>query len=123
MVEAAAGGGGGGPLRPYVVAIPESQLDDLRHRLRRTRWPEAETVDDWSQGIPLSYVQELCRYWAEEYSWRDTERRLNALPQFQVAIDGLDHHFIHVRSKHPCIEERRVQRSKRRQDARGSLVE
>jgi len=101
MVEAAAGGGGGGPLRPYVVAIPESQLDDLRHRLRRTRWPEAETVDDWSQGIPLSYVQELCRYWAEEYSWRDTERRLNALPQFQVAIDGLDHHFIHVRSPHP----------------------
>ena len=58
-------------------------------------------MEDWSQGIPLSYVQELCRYWGEDYQWRDTERRLNALPQFRVAIDGLDHHFIHVRSPHP----------------------
>ena len=101
MAPAAPGGEGDGPIRPYLVEIPEEQIEDLRDRLRRTRWPEAETVEDWSQGIPLSYVQELCRYWGEEYRWRDTERRLNALPQFRVAIDGLDHHFIHVRSPHP----------------------
>jgi epoxide hydrolase len=101
MVPAAPGGEGGGPLRPYRVEIPEEQLDDLHDRLRRTRWPEAETVDDWSQGIPLAYVQELCRYWAQDYRWRETEQRLNAFPQFLVAIDGLDHHFLHVRSPHP----------------------
>ena len=101
MVPAAPGGEGDGPLRPYRVEIPEEQLDDLHDRLRRTRWPEAETVDDWSQGIPLAYVQELCRYWAQDYRWRETERRLNAFPQFLVAIDGLDHHFLHVRSPHP----------------------
>jgi pimeloyl-ACP methyl ester carboxylesterase len=93
--------GGGGPIRPFRVEIPEEQIDDLGDRLRRTRWPEAETVDDWSQGIPLSYVQELCRHWAEDYRWRETEQRLNAFPQFLVAIDGLDHHFLHVRSPHP----------------------
>jgi pimeloyl-ACP methyl ester carboxylesterase len=101
MVPTAPGGEGDGQIRPYLVEIPEEQIEDLQQRLRRTRWPEAETVEDWSQGIPLSYVQELCRYWGEEYQWRDTERRLNALPQFRVAIDGLDHHFIHVRSPHP----------------------
>jgi pimeloyl-ACP methyl ester carboxylesterase len=101
MVPAAPGGEGDGPLRPYRVEIPEEQLDDLHDRLRRTRWPEAETVDDWSQGIPLAYVQELCRYWAQDYRWRETERRLNEFPQFVVAIDGLDHHFLHVRSPHP----------------------
>jgi pimeloyl-ACP methyl ester carboxylesterase len=102
MAPAASGvEGGGGPIRPFRVEIPDEQIVDLQDRLRRTRWPEAETVDDWSQGIPLSYVQELCGYWAEGYSWRETEQRLNALPQFLVAIDGLDHHFLHVRSPHP----------------------
>jgi pimeloyl-ACP methyl ester carboxylesterase len=101
MVPAAPGGGGDGPLRPFLVEIPEEQIDDLHDRLRRTRWPEAETVDDWSQGIPLAYVQELCRYWTEDYRWRETEQRLNAFPQFLVDIDGLDHHFLHVRSPHP----------------------
>jgi epoxide hydrolase len=100
MAPATADGGGEGAIRPFLVEIAEDQIDDLRDRLRRTRWPEPETVADWSQGIPLAYVQELCRYWAEEYSWRDTERRLNELPQFRVVIDGLDHHFIHVRSPH-----------------------
>ena len=88
-------------ITPYRIAIPEDELDDLRRRLRSTRWPERETVDDWSQGIPLSYVQELCRYWADEYDWRATEERLNALPQFRTTIDGLGIHFLHVRSPEP----------------------
>jgi pimeloyl-ACP methyl ester carboxylesterase len=101
MAPATSGEAGGGPIRPFLVEIPDDQIDDLGDRLRRTRWPETETVDDWSQGIPLSYVQELCRHWAEDYRWRETEQRLNAFPQFLVAIDGLDHHFLHVRSPHP----------------------
>jgi pimeloyl-ACP methyl ester carboxylesterase len=87
-------------IRPFRVEIPESALQDLRDRLRNTRWPEAETVSDWSQGIPLSYTQELCRYWSDEYDWRATEQRLNSFPQFHTEIDGLDIHFIHVRSPH-----------------------
>jgi epoxide hydrolase len=78
--------------------VPEAALDDLRARLRGTRWPEAETVGDWSQGVPLAYLRELCGYWAEEYDWRATEARLNALPQFRTEIDGLGIHLIHVRS-------------------------
>ncbi|RFU40036.1 epoxide hydrolase [Actinomadura logoneensis] len=78
----------------------EAALTDLRERLRGTRWPEEATVDDWSQGVPLGYLRELCRYWAEEYDWRATERRLNALPQFRTSIDGLGIHFLHVRSPH-----------------------
>jgi pimeloyl-ACP methyl ester carboxylesterase len=85
----------------FRIEIPESELGDLRERLRRTRWPEAETVDDWSQGVPLAYVRELCSYWADEYDWRATEARLNALPQFRTEIDGLGIHFVHVRSPHP----------------------
>ncbi|RZQ64356.1 epoxide hydrolase family protein [Amycolatopsis suaedae] len=85
----------------FQLAIPEEQLADLRERLRRTRWPEAATVPDWSQGVPLDYVRELCRYWAEEYDWRATEARLNALPQFRTTIDGLGIHFLHVRSSRP----------------------
>ncbi|HEY2985256.1 MAG TPA: epoxide hydrolase [Jatrophihabitantaceae bacterium] len=84
----------------FRIDIPDADLDDLRDRLRRTRWPEAETVDDWSQGVPLGYVQELCRYWADGYDWRATEARLNALPQFRTTIDGLGIHFIHARSPH-----------------------
>ncbi|MDL4813429.1 epoxide hydrolase family protein [Actinomadura opuntiae] len=85
---------------PFHLDVPESDLADLRERLARTRWPEEATVDDWSQGVPLGYLRELCRYWAEEYDWRATERRLNALPQFRTSIDGLGIHFVHVRSPH-----------------------
>jgi len=87
-------------LRPFRIEVPGAELDDLRDRLQRTRWPEAETVDDWSQGIPLAYLRELCAYWSEEYDWRAREARLNASPQFLTAIDGLDHHVVHVRSPH-----------------------
>ncbi|MBN6034753.1 epoxide hydrolase family protein [Amycolatopsis sp. 195334CR] len=86
---------------PYRLDIPEAELLDLRDRLQRTRWPEAETVDDWSQGVPLAYLRELCEYWATGYDWRRVEARLNALPQFKTDIDGLGIHFLHVRSPHP----------------------
>ncbi|MFB9837323.1 epoxide hydrolase family protein [Actinoallomurus acaciae] len=85
---------------PTRLDVPEPELADLRDRLARTRWPESETVADWSQGVPLDYLRRLCRYWAEEYDWRATERRLNALPQFRTTIDGLGIHFLHVRSPH-----------------------
>ena len=88
-------------IEPFTIEVTDAAIDDLVDRLRRTRWPEAETVDDWSQGIPLSYTQDLCRHWAEDYDWRATEARLNALPQFRTEIDGLGIHFIHVRSPHP----------------------
>jgi pimeloyl-ACP methyl ester carboxylesterase len=84
----------------FRIAVADAELDDLRARLRATRWPEREAVDDWSQGVPLDYLKELCRYWAEDYDWRATERRLNALPQFRTTIDGLGIHFLHVRSPH-----------------------
>lgn len=87
-------------IRPFRIDIPQAQLDDLRRRLRETRWPEREAVEDWTQGTPLSYVQEVCAYWAEKYDWRATEARLNAFPQFTTEIDGLDIHFIHARSPH-----------------------
>ena len=90
------------PITPFRIAASEAELADLRSRLRSTRWPEKETVGDWSQGVPLGYVQELCRYWAQEYDWRDRERRLNALPQFRTEIDGLGIHFVHVRSPEPA---------------------
>ena len=86
---------------PFRIEVPEDALGDLRERLGRTRWPEAEKVDDWSQGVPLSYLRELCRHWAEDYDWRATERRLNLLPQFRTEVDGLGIHFLHVRSPHP----------------------
>jgi epoxide hydrolase len=88
-------------IAPFRIATPDAQLADLRDRLRTTRWPEAETVDDWSQGIPLAYVKELCRYWSDEYDWRQTESRLNSIPQFTTELDGLKVHFLHVRSPHP----------------------
>ena len=86
---------------PFRIEVPQDALGDLRERLGRTRWPEAETVDDWSQGVPLSYLRELCRHWAEDYDWRATERRLNLLPQLRTVVDGLGIHFLHVRSPHP----------------------
>jgi pimeloyl-ACP methyl ester carboxylesterase len=88
-------------IHPFHLETPDDQLEDLRQRLRRTRWPEAETVEDWTQGIPLSYTQDLCAYWADGYDWRLTEQRLNALPQFRTEVDGLDLHFLHIRSPHP----------------------
>jgi pimeloyl-ACP methyl ester carboxylesterase len=87
-------------VRPFRIEIPAAQLDDLRARLRATRWPEPET--DPSQGVPLAYMQELCAYWADAYDWRATEARLNALPQFRTEIDGLGIHFIHVTSPNPA---------------------
>jgi epoxide hydrolase len=86
---------------PFRIEVPQAALGDLRARLAGTRWPEAETVDDWSQGVPLSYLRELCHHWAEDYDWRATERRLNLLPQFRTEIDGLGIHLLHVRSPHP----------------------
>jgi epoxide hydrolase len=86
---------------PFRIEVPEAELDDLRERLERTRWPEPEPVDDWSQGVPLAYLRELCDYWAHGYDWRATEARLNELPQFRTEIDGLGIHFIHVRSPDP----------------------
>jgi pimeloyl-ACP methyl ester carboxylesterase len=86
---------------PFRIAVPEADLLDLRERLRRTRRPEPETVDDWSQGVPLAYLRELCAYWADGYDWRATEARLNSFPQFRSEIDGLGIHFLHVRSPHP----------------------
>jgi pimeloyl-ACP methyl ester carboxylesterase len=88
-------------LEPYRIRIPESDLEDLRERLRRTRWPEREPVGDWSQGVPLGYLRELCAYWATDYDWRATEARLNAIPQFRTTIDGIGIHFLHIRSPHP----------------------
>lgn len=84
----------------FHLDVPESELDDLRARLRNARWPEAETVADWSQGVPLAYLRALCASWADEYDWRKTEARLNALPLFRTAIDGLGIHFLHVVSPH-----------------------
>ena len=88
-------------IAPFRVDVPEAELVDLRRRLERTRWPEREPVDDWSQGVPLAYLQDLCAYWAHGYDWRATEARLNALPQLRTEIDGLGIHFIHVRSRSP----------------------
>ncbi len=88
-------------VEPHRVEIAADAIDDLRQRLRRTRWPERETVDDWSQGVPLAYLQEVCRYWADDYDWSSAEARLNGFPQFRTAIDDLGIHFVHARSPHP----------------------
>ena len=88
-------------VRPFRVNIPNEALADLRRRIVATQWPEKETVSDSSQGVPLATMRELARYWATDYDWRKAEEKLNALPQFITEIDGLDIHFIHVRSKHP----------------------
>ena len=84
---------------PFRIDIPQAQLDDLRLRLAKTRWPEREPVPDWSQGVPLHALRELCMYWREEYDWRATERRLNNIPQFRTNVDALQIHFMHVRSR------------------------
>jgi hypothetical protein len=88
-------------IEPFVINVKEAALGDLRGRLRRARWPEHETVSDWSRGVPLGYLQDLCGYWAGYCDWRAAEARLNQIPQFTTVIDGLDIHFLHVRSPHP----------------------
>src|SRR6202451_3152175 len=87
-------------VRPFYVNVPEAELTDLRRRIEATRWPDRETVRDASQGVQFATTQALARYWATDYDWRKVEKKLNALPQFITEIDGLDTHFIHVRSKH-----------------------
>ena len=87
-------------IRPFHVNFPEPELTDLRKRINATKWPEREPVADASQGVQLAVMQKLARYWGTEYDWRPCEARLNAVPNFITEIDGLDIHFIHVRSKH-----------------------
>jgi pimeloyl-ACP methyl ester carboxylesterase len=87
-------------IRPFHVHVPAAELAELRRRILATRWPDRETVTDTSQGVPLATIQALARYWATEYDWRKVEARLNALPQFITEIDGLDIHFVHIRSPH-----------------------
>jgi pimeloyl-ACP methyl ester carboxylesterase len=87
-------------VRPFTVEVPQEDLDDLRRRIRETRFPERETVDDTSQGVRLEVMQNLAQYWLDVHDWRDVEGRLNALPQFITEIDGVDIHFIHVKSQH-----------------------
>jgi Epoxide hydrolase N terminus len=86
--------------RLSATSVSDEQLIDLRRRLAATRWPDKETVADQSQGVPLATIQQLAHYWQTDYDWRKVEARLNALPQFITGIDGLDIHFIHVRSRH-----------------------
>ena len=85
-------------LRPFRVNVPEAELTELRRRINATRWPERETVTDQSQGVQLATIQKLAQYWATDYDWRKVEAQLQALPQFITEIDGLDIHFIHVRT-------------------------
>ena len=87
-------------IHPFHVDISDEALEDLRRRIAATQWPEKETVADSSQGVPLAPMQELARYWATDYDWRKVEAQLHALPQFMTEIDGLDIHFIHVKSPH-----------------------
>ena len=93
-------GSDGIAIRPFHVNFPESDLAELRRRINATKWPEKETVSDATQGVQLATMQALARYWATEYDWRKVEARMNAYPQFITEIDGLDIHFLHVRSKH-----------------------
>ena len=87
-------------IRPFTLAVSQAQLEDLSARLAMTRWPEKQTVGDWSQGVPLAALQDFAAYWQTGYDWRRCEARLNALGQFKTAIDGLDIHFLHIRSPH-----------------------
>ena len=100
MVQVAYTSGDHTDIHPFSVDVPERDLAELRRRINATRWPERETVKDQSQGVQLATIQKLARHWLSNYDWRKVEARLNALPQFITEIDGLDIHFIHVRSKH-----------------------
>lgn len=88
-------------ITPFEINISDAEIADLKQRLANTRWADKETVDDWSQGIPLAYLQEICAYWAKEYDWRDRETKLNRFPQFKTELNGLGIHFIHVKSPEP----------------------
>ena len=88
-------------MQPFRVNVPDEELAELRRRIAATRWPSKELVGDRSQGVQLTTIQELARYWATDYDWRKCEARLNALPQFKAEVDGVDIHFIHVKSPHP----------------------
>src|SRR3546814_4952193 len=89
-------------IRPFRIAVPQVMIDDLGARLAATRWPEKETVDDWDQGVPLAYAQELAAYWRDRHDWRRVEARLKALPNFLATVDGLDIHFLHIPSANPA---------------------
>jgi pimeloyl-ACP methyl ester carboxylesterase len=91
---------GAAAIRPFAIGFPDAELEALRARIAATRWPDKETVADQSQGVPLAMIRDLARYWATDYDWRRCEAKLNALPQFITEIDGLDIHFVHVRSRH-----------------------
>ena len=100
MSDSSEGSPGATAIRPFTVEIPEAEIEALRARLGAARWPSRELVDDRSQGVQLATIQELARYWATDYDWRKCEARLNALPMFKTEIDGVDIHFIHVKSRH-----------------------
>ena len=87
-------------IHPFQIAVADTVLQDLKARLHNTRWPEAELVPDWSQGAPLQWIQDMCRYWADGFDWRKEEAAMNRFDQFMTEIDGVDIHFIHVRSPH-----------------------
>lgn len=87
-------------IQHFELSIAQSDLDDLQTRLRLTRWPDKETVTDWSQGVPLAAIRELCEYWETKYDWRRCEALLNSYPQFTTTIDGVEIYFLHIRSKH-----------------------
>src|SRR5580692_5237281 len=87
-------------IEPFRVTVPQAALDDLKRRLAQTRWPNAQTVADWSQGVPLQKARALVEYWRDRYDWRPFETKLNSFPQFRTQIDGLGFHFIHLKSKH-----------------------
>ncbi|MEC9058548.1 MAG: epoxide hydrolase N-terminal domain-containing protein, partial [Actinomycetota bacterium] len=87
-------------ITPYEISVSDDAISDLHHRLKQTRWPERELVADWSQGIPLDYVKEVCEYWLSTYNWREREAALNEFDHFITPIEGCDIHFIHQRSKH-----------------------
>ena len=87
-------------IQPFQIAIPQERIDDLRQRVAAMRWPTQELVADRSQGVQRTTLQALARYWATDYDWRQVEAKLNALPQFTTGIDGVDVHFLHVRSRH-----------------------
>ena len=102
MSNAQQGGGSGEGLRPFRIAIPQADIDDLKRRLADIRWPPKETVEGWEQGVPLAKAKELAAYWRDSYDWRRFEQQANVYPQFLTEIGGLDIHFFHVRSKHEC---------------------
>src|SRR5437763_16403198 len=89
------------PIQPFRIAVPDADLDDLRERLARTRWPDELPGVGWSQGVPLGYLKELAAYWRTGYDWRTYEARLNEFPQFTTTIDGTNVHFLHARSPKP----------------------